>query len=56
MIIGRQIAAAMALLRLSAAALAEKAGISVSTVKRAQLAADVPHISAPNLARIERFE
>ena len=55
MIVGVQISAALGILQWSAVELAEKAGVSLSTVKRAEAAAlNVPGITAPNLARIER--
>jgi transcriptional regulator with XRE-family HTH domain len=53
-ITGIQIAAARGLLRITFEKLADMAGVSVSTVKRAEAAHDVPAINAKNLARIER--
>lgn len=55
MLVGRQISAGRGLAQISVAQLAEAAGVSIATVKRAEAAVDeVPGITAANLARIER--
>jgi transcriptional regulator with XRE-family HTH domain len=55
MISGSQIRAGRALINLSAAALAERAGVGSATVQRAEAAADgIPTLTAPNLYAIQR--
>lgn len=54
MITGPQIRAARALLRMSAATLGQKAGLSRPTIERAEAANDVPEMRTHTLLAIQR--
>ena len=53
-ITGPQIRAARALLGISAGDVAEKAGVGIATVRRAEATDDVPSITKANLSAIRR--
>lgn len=52
MLTGAQIRAARSLLHWSAETLAERAGVGIATIRRAESTDDVPSVNAQNLAKI----
>jgi hypothetical protein len=54
MLTGRQIRGARAMLGWSARELADRAGLSLSAIQRAEVSNDIPNMRAPNLNQVQR--